>query len=579
MSQGHFDAEHLKQYNDARPINAQRKLCHAPHQNLYFGRDGKVSACCYNRTQILGRYPDQLPLEMWKGDNAMRLREEMTDTHMPGGCSYCANQLEAGNIAGLHAKLYDKYADAPLESLVNKFKQIQTGKRENRNLKQNFKLERDVLIRKTIEWIRGTGKGIPIGRIAKQEFKKYITSWWKSPATRAEKTVNYPRCLEFELSNTCNLECAMCFGEFSSSIRKNRENLPPLEEHYDTAFVASMELFLENAWETKFYGGEPFLIPIYYELWETMIRRNPHALVNITTNGTVYNNKVQRILEKLNVVLIVSIDSFEKETYEQIRVNANYERVMENFEAFVRIMRAKGRSLTLATCPMTLNWREIPSILARCNKEDFPLYFNTLWFPLELSLRHLSSTELQEIISYYKSIELTDTTFAQRENNAMFVSLINQLEHWRDLAHSLEMKLAKRKTLQAQLEQNDLYRVLGRIQTQVDAGISPVDVNDLQKFIQSTGKAEQFIRQYFGVIYQSIALHMTTADYQLKELNLKRSIETLQEHLLANEDHEELVKKISVNDHRYTTTLLAQVTFEQLESTDQLWKRGDTGVE
>jgi hypothetical protein len=228
---------------------------------------------------------------------------------------------------------------------------------------------------------------------------------------------------------------------------------------------------------------------------------------------------------------------------------------------------------------MTLNWREIPSILARCNKEDFPLYFNTLWFPLELSLRHLSSTELQEIISYYKSIELTDTTFAQRENNAMFVSLINQLEHWRDLAHSLEMKLAKRKTLQAQLEQNDLYRVLGRIQTQVDAGISPVDVSDLQKFIQSTGKAEQFIRQYFGVIYQSIALHMTTADYQLKELNLKRSIETLQEHLLANEDHEELVKKISVNDHRYTTTLLAQVTFEQLESTDQLWKRGDTGVE
>ncbi|MBK8706475.1 MAG: radical SAM protein [Saprospiraceae bacterium] len=310
-----------------------------------------------------------------------------------------------------------------------------------------------------------------------------------------------------------------------------------------------------------------------------MIRRNPHALVHITTNGTVYNNKVQRILEKLNVVLIVSIDSFEKETYEQIRVNANYERVMENFEAFVRIIRAKGRSLTLATCPMTLNWREIPSILERCNKEDFPLYFNTLWFPLELSLRHLSSTELHEIITYYKGFELTDTTFVQRENNAMFLSLIHQLEHWRDLAHSLEMKLANRKTLQAQLEQNALYRVLGRIQTQMDAGISPIDLSDLQELIQSAGKTEQFIRQYFGVIYQSIALHMTTDDYQLKELNLKRSIEALQEHLLANEDHEELAKKISVNDHRYTTTLLAQVTFEQLESIDQLWKRGDTGME
>jgi hypothetical protein len=308
-----------------------------------------------------------------------------------------------------------------------------------------------------------------------------------------------------------------------------------------------------------------------------MIRRNPHALVNITTNGTVYNNKVQRILEKLNVVLIVSIDSFEKETYEQIRVNASYERVMENFEEFVRIMRAKGRSLSLATCPMALNWREIPAILARCNKEDFPLYFNTLWFPLELSLRHLSSTELQEIISYYKSFELTDTTFVQRENNAMFVSLIHQLEQWRDLAYSLEMKHANRETLQAQLEKDTLYRILSRIQRQIDAETVPIDLSDLQEFIQSTGKAEQFIRQYFGVIYQSIALHMTTADY-LKELNLRRSIEALQEHLLANEDHEELVKKISVNDHRYTTTLLAQVTFEQLESTDQLWKSGETGV-
>ncbi len=35
----------------------------------------------------------------------------------------------------------------------------------------------------------------------------------------------WPRQLEFTLSNRCNLECEMCFGELSSKIRTRREGL------------------------------------------------------------------------------------------------------------------------------------------------------------------------------------------------------------------------------------------------------------------------------------------------------------------------------------------------------------------
>src|SRR6202023_899455 len=35
--------------------------------------------------------------------------------------------------------------------------------------------------------------------------------------------VEPPRSLEFSIANTCNLECVMCTGDFSSSIRKRRE--------------------------------------------------------------------------------------------------------------------------------------------------------------------------------------------------------------------------------------------------------------------------------------------------------------------------------------------------------------------
>src|SRR5690606_2476667 len=51
---------------------------------------------------------------------------------------------------------------------------------------------------------------------------------------------DYPSMLELELGNTCNLECVMCIGELSSSIRQNREKLPPIRSPYDEAFVEQL---------------------------------------------------------------------------------------------------------------------------------------------------------------------------------------------------------------------------------------------------------------------------------------------------------------------------------------------------
>lgn len=43
---------------------------------------------------------------------------------------------------------------------------------------------------------------------------------------------DYPSIMEFELSNLCNLECTMCTGLLSSSIRAKRDKLPPLKSPY-----------------------------------------------------------------------------------------------------------------------------------------------------------------------------------------------------------------------------------------------------------------------------------------------------------------------------------------------------------
>ncbi len=93
-----------------------------------------------------------------------------------------------------------------------------------------------------------------------------------------ERRINpnhYPSVMEFELSNVCNLECEMCSGEFSSLIRAKREKLPPIVSVYDAAFVDQLEEFIPYLEEVKFYGGEPFLIDIYYDIWERIMRINP----------------------------------------------------------------------------------------------------------------------------------------------------------------------------------------------------------------------------------------------------------------------------------------------------------------
>src|SRR5690606_7989241 len=73
------------------------------------------------------------------------------------------------------------------------------------------------------------------------------------------KNIHFPQVMEFEMSNVCNYECQMCSGEVSSLIRKNRDNLPPIDVPYDSEFVKQLDPYIPHLKEAKFFGGEPFL--------------------------------------------------------------------------------------------------------------------------------------------------------------------------------------------------------------------------------------------------------------------------------------------------------------------------------
>lgn len=207
----------------------------------------------------------------------------------------------------------------------------------------------------------------------------------------------YPSMLELELNNTCNLECVMCIGELSSSIRKNREKLPAIRSPYDEAFVEQLEEFIPHLKEIRFNGGEPFLIGLVFKIFEKIEKLNPSLKIVVATNGTVLNYKVKEWLGKLNIHINLSIDSLTPDIYETIRVNAKFDRMMEHFQFYHQYCKTNHRTMCIMVNPMRNNWHEMPEFIRFVNKHNVNIWFNTIHRPAEWAIWPLPAAELSAI--------------------------------------------------------------------------------------------------------------------------------------------------------------------------------------
>lgn len=208
----------------------------------------------------------------------------------------------------------------------------------------------------------------------------------------------WPQQMEFSISNACNLECIMCRGFWSSSIRSRREKLPPLPRHYGDSFFESLWKYLPHLRQLKFLGGEPFLINEYYKLWDKLINEKLMIPCHVTTNGTQYNHKVERVLSELPFSFSVSMDGATKETVESIRVNAKYEEVIENSKRFRDYAKEKNTSFSLTFCLMRQNWHEFGQYCLLADSWDVAVGINTVINPPEFGIYTLPLEDLRKIL-------------------------------------------------------------------------------------------------------------------------------------------------------------------------------------
>ena len=208
-----------------------------------------------------------------------------------------------------------------------------------------------------------------------------------------------PIQLEIALSNTCNLQCTMCNGEWSSAIRSQREHLPPLPKAYGDAFFDELADRLGALRRVELYGGEPFLGREPLRLLELLVEQAPQVEVAITTNGTIWNDRVARLMATLPISIMVSVDGATRETYESIRVGASWDEVTRNIERFRSACKASGTRFGLAHCLMVENWQEFPDMVAWAAELHADLFVNTVDFPLDVSLFELPADQLREVVT------------------------------------------------------------------------------------------------------------------------------------------------------------------------------------
>lgn len=209
----------------------------------------------------------------------------------------------------------------------------------------------------------------------------------------------WPRQLEFSISNTCNLRCEMCNGDFSSSIRSQREHRAPLPNVYPESFFDELREVLPHVSQINVLGGEPFLSHESLRVLDIAAEVNPAMTVTIATNATIWNRRVSELVERLRPNVVVSIDGITAETFESVRVGADFARVMENLDRFDEAARRHGTEVSLAHCLMRSNWWEFADFLSFAERRGFDVGINTVVTPDELSLYQLPSAELLSIVS------------------------------------------------------------------------------------------------------------------------------------------------------------------------------------
>ncbi len=154
----------------------------------------------------------------------------------------------------------------------------------------------------------------------------------KSYLTKDEKVKFGPPELGIEITNYCNLKCTMCTRTTEMTRPLRNMSLHEFKKIVDDVKEDTEFIWLQDL-------GEPLLHTDVYHMIEYCKQNG--VKVGISTNATMLTKTAsERLLHSGIDYIIFAFDGATKETYEKIRVGANYKTVVANIKQFLEMKQA-----------------------------------------------------------------------------------------------------------------------------------------------------------------------------------------------------------------------------------------------
>lgn len=354
----------------------------------------------------------------------------------------------------------------------------------------------------------------------------------------------WPERLEFALSNTCNLACVMCTPDLSSTIRA-KQGLPPLPPAYGDQFFDDLPPFLQHAKVLSFLGGEPFLQGECHRIWKTLQERDLPVLSHVTTNGTVFDARVESLLATLPFDLAISIDGVTQRTVESIRVNARFDRLMANvarFQAYVKGDTDRHASrrrdfLQFNFCVMQQNWHELADFFLWAESLDAQAWTTLVDNPPECSLLALPRAEVRRIADAIAG-RADDVAKQLRRNRSRWLQVVDEIARHAEASDAASLQQIGASALANRASGPDeLVSHMHRAWEHMASGeraealaaarrVEPEDphyfdaclmIGDIQTFADAFADAEAALQRALALTDRHPAVHMRLAWLRLRQ--------------------------------------------------------------
>lgn len=164
-----------------------------------------------------------------------------------------------------------------------------------------------------------------------------------------------------------------------------------------------------------------------YKICKLIAKIKPEVKIEVCTNGSIYNKKVEEICNNNNLSLSVSLDTVIPEEYKLIRVGGNYTQTISNIQKFKD--KLGSRKIKINTVLMMVNTLNIDKFFEYAMHNNFKTFVNVYdrsgrTHTIDWSTKFLLEEDRQHIIFKLKNLLKKDMNQITRVNILKAIKLL-----------------------------------------------------------------------------------------------------------------------------------------------------------